>query len=189
MGIKGLHKGLSFCTKKWNITRYSRKRIAVDASAWLHRSVYSCSQAYVESMERGSFDAYCVRASAAYMSSRCRELLVSAELGEVILVMDGKRCPMKAAGATEERERRRLKNLQEARSLAANGLTGQAEDKYKACIKIRDNFAARVMDQVAREFSGDRRVRFVWSPYEADAQLAQLCVEGRADAVITEVRT
>ncbi|KAL3774695.1 hypothetical protein ACHAW5_003767 [Stephanodiscus triporus] len=30
------------------------------------------------------------------------------------------------------------------------------------------------------------RVRCVWSPYEADAQLVKLCVDGRADAIITE---
>ena len=31
------------------------------------------------------------------------------------------------------------------------------------------------------------RVHVVWSPYEADAQLAKLCLDGLVDAVITEV--
>ena len=101
--------------------------------------------------------------------------------------MDGKRCPMKAA-ENEDREFKRQQNLMEARTYKTKDRRDKAEEKYKMCIKIRDNFTKAVMNEVAKQFSHDKRVYFVWSPYEADAQLAQLCIDRRVDAVVTEVR-
>ena len=34
MGIKGLHKALSFCTIKDSLENYSGKRLAIDTSSW-----------------------------------------------------------------------------------------------------------------------------------------------------------
>jgi exonuclease-1 len=186
MGIKGLHKGLSFCTEKTSIREFSGQRIAVDCSSWLHKSVYSVSEKYVESIEQKVVDANCVRVSARYISGRCRELLNNFRIKKVFLVMDGKRCPMKS-DENEDREQRRQHNLKEARNYKRIGRRDKAEDKYKMCIKIRDDFTISVMNEVAKSFSRDQRVQFVWSPYEADAQLARLCIDRQADAVVTEV--
>lgn len=186
MGIKGLHKGLKFCSEKANIRKFSGKTIAVDASSWLHKSVYSVSAKYVEAMEKRRLDPHCVRVSARYISSRCRELLNSFRIAKIMLVMDGKRCPLKA-DTNDEREHRRQQNLMEARSFSRRGQRHKAEEKYKMCIKIRDELTHAVMKEVKKDFQSDGRVQFVWSPYEADSQLAKLCIDCQADAVVTEV--
>jgi exonuclease-1 len=186
MGIQGLHRGLSFATKKTTLQEFSGKTLAIDSSSWLHRSVYSISEKYVEALERGHVDQQCVRVSAHYVTSRCRELLDAFRIAKVFLVMDGKRCPLKT-DTNEERERRRQANLSEARDYQRCGRKDKAEEKYKACIKIKDDFTVAVMGEVRRHFANDSRVQLVWSPYEADAQLTKLCVDGAAHAVITEV--
>lgn len=187
MGIQGLHKGLNFCCKKSNIRDFRGQTIAVDTSSWLHKSVYSVSEKYVEALERDCIDPHCVRVSAKYVSSRCRELLDSFRIGRIFLVMDGKRCPLKS-DTNDERERRRQQNLKEARDYKRNGRGDKAEEKYKTCIKVKDGLTFAVMKEVKRSFHNDERVQIVWSPYEADAQLAKLCIDRVADAVVTEVR-
>lgn len=185
MGIKGLHKGLSFCTEKGNMKQYRNHRIAVDTSSWLHKSVYSVSAAYVESTERNYVDPKCVGASSRYVRKRCQELLDMFRVAEIFLVMDGKRCPLKA-NESADREKRRQDNLREARAYKRNGRNDKAEEKYKTCIKIKDGMTHAVMAEVSKAFKNDKRVKLVWSPYEADAQLAKLCIDQMVDAVVTE---
>ncbi|KAL3935028.1 MAG: hypothetical protein SGBAC_009374 [Bacillariaceae sp.] len=185
MGIKGLHKGLSFCTEKGNMKQYRNHRIAVDTSSWLHKSVYSVSAAYVESTERNYVDPKCVGASSRYIRKRCQELLDMFRVAEIFLVMDGKRCPLKA-NESADREKRRQDNLREARAYKRNGGNDKAEEKYKTCIKIKDGMTQAVMAEVSKAFKNDKRVKLVWSPYEADAQLAKLCIDQMVDAVVTE---
>lgn len=185
MGIKGLHKGLAFCTKKGNLRDYRGRSIAVDSSSWLHRSVYSVSEQYVESMERKFLDSNCVKVSSNYVITRCYEMLNKFHVAGIFLVMDGKRCPLKA-NESADREERRQQNLKEARAFKQGGLRYKAEEKYKMCIKIRDELTHAVMDAVAKRFRDDNRVTLLWSPYEADAQLARLCLDQKAHAVITE---
>jgi exonuclease-1 len=100
--------------------------------------------------------------------------------------MDGKRCPLKVV-TNNDREQRRQQNLKEAREYKRRGDSRKAEEKYKMCIKIRDDFTEAVMKEVVRNFHKDNRVQLVWSPYEADSQLAKLCVDQIAHAVVTEV--
>ena len=189
MGINGLHKGLTFCTKKSNIREFRGQSVAIDCSSWLHRSVYSISEQYVENIERGCLqNSSCVQVSSKYVISRCRELMDLFGIRKIYLVMDGKRCPLKA-DTNQERERRRRENLEDARNFKHQGRRDKAEEKYKSCIKIRDEFTAAVMKSVSHHFSQDRRVELIWSPYEADAQLAKLCIDHVADVVVTEVRS
>ena len=186
MGIVGLHKSLAFCTKKGSLRDFSGQILAVDASSWLHKSVYSISERYVESTENGRLEPSCVQVSSKYVIRRCQELLNVWHISKVVLVMDGKRCPLKA-DTNQDRENRRQQNLFEARRLKRQGNNDKAEEKYKACIKIRDDLTKAVMEEVKKHFVRDRNVELIWSPYEADAQLVRLCIDGRANAVITEV--
>ena len=190
MGIVGLHKSLAFCTKKGSLRDFSGQILAIDASSWLHKSVYCISEQYVESMENDRLEPRCVQVSAKYIIRRCQELLNVWRISKVILVMDGKRCPLKA-DTNQDRESRRQQNLDEARELKRQGRRDKAEEKYKSCIKIRDCLTHAVMGEVqkrfGRDFGRDRNVELIWSPYEADAQLVRLCIDGRANAVVTEV--
>ena len=67
-------------------------------------------------------------------------------------------------------------------------------EKYKSCIKVIDLLEGAVAARVQQKFAsvrgggrGDQlEVEIVWSPsYEADADLVQLCSDGRCAAVIT----
>ena len=187
MGINGLLKGLQGYGRKSNIREFSGQSVAVDASSWLHKSVYSVSEKYVEAHEASRIDKSCVRTSQRYVADRCQELLVNARINKVYLVFDGKRCPLKAK-TNQDREARRAKNLEEARQYKRQRRIDKAFDRYKACIKISDAHGKAVADAVTQQFASDGRVVCVFSPYEADAQLVKLCVDGHTNAIITEVR-
>ena len=187
MGITGLLKGLQFCSQKRHIRDFSNQSLAIDASSWLHKSVYSISERYVESMDKGHLDHTCVQVATKYIVGRCEELLLNAHIGRIYLVLDGKRCPLKAQ-TNEDREERRQKNLAEARKYKREGRHDKAEEKYKACIKIVSAMANAVVETVTSRFANDDRVQCINSPYEADAQLVRLCMDRVAHAVVTEVR-
>eukprot|EP00534_Pseudo-nitzschia_fraudulenta_P004233 CAMPEP_0201135696 /NCGR_PEP_ID=MMETSP0850-20130426/54458_1 /ASSEMBLY_ACC=CAM_ASM_000622 /TAXON_ID=183588 /ORGANISM="Pseudo-nitzschia fraudulenta, Strain WWA7" /LENGTH=805 /DNA_ID=CAMNT_0047406891 /DNA_START=1253 /DNA_END=3672 /DNA_ORIENTATION=- len=185
MGIKGLHKALSFCTVKDNLRNYRNAIVAVDTSSWMHRSVYSISEKFVETTDSGRLDEGCVLVSAGYIIARCKELIEAFGIRAVYLVMDGKRIPLKE-DETQERDNKRQQNLTEARRFKNAGQIWKAEDKYKSCIRIRDGFTRAVIREVKKAFSTYGRVHFVNSPHEADSQLTRLVLDGVADAVITE---
>lgn len=185
MGILGLLQGLKYVQHQGHIRDYAGQSVAVDASSWLHKSVYSIADYYVETTETtNAVDHKCVAAATKYMVTRCQELLTHANIQTVYLVMDGKRCPLKAV-TNNDRERRRQENLQEARRYKRAGQREKMYDKYKACIKVREDLTQAVLKAVAQRFP-DGRVQLVWSPYEADAQLVKLCMDGLTQAVITE---
>lgn len=188
MGINGLLKGLKSFSRKSSVTEFSGQSLAVDASSWLHRSIYSISEHYVEAYERGKIDQKCIDVSTNYILKRCEELIRYAQIANIVLVMDGKRCPLKA-GTNEDREQRRQANLTEARRYKQQGRWKESNEKYKACIKIGQDLTKRVMAKV-QKLCQERHlpVHFVWSPYEADAQLVKVCMDRRADAIVTEVR-
>ena len=185
MGIKGLHKALSFCTVKDNLRNYRNAAIAVDTSSWMHKSVYSISEQYVEMADSGRLDRKCIHVSARYIITRCKELVEGFGIRRVYLVLDGKRIPLKA-DESKDRDEKRRQNLAEARMLKRNGKRWKAEDKYKSCIRIKDDFTAAVVAEVKRELYNYGRVFIVQSPHEADSQLTRLVLDGNADAVITE---
>jgi len=175
-----------------NIRQFSGRSLAIDASSWLHKAGYSCAERLVESTESGTRDAVAERTYSKYMINRCDELLNWAGVASIILVFDGIRVPLKS-GTNAERESKRKANLSEARRLKAAGKRNEAEEKYRACVKGNDEMARVVAGEVERRYGRDStgthrsvRVKCVWSPYEADAQLAKLCVDGWADAVVTE---
>ena len=43
MGIQGLHASLRSHARAVHISSFAGKRVAVDASGWLHKSVYTCA--------------------------------------------------------------------------------------------------------------------------------------------------
>jgi exonuclease 1 len=190
MGINGLLKGLQSFSKKCHITEFENQSLAVDASSWLHKSVYSIAEKHVEAAERSTtnHDPSCINTSAQYMISRCTELLDhGAKISGIYLVMDGKRCPLKAQ-TNDEREQRRISNLKDARLYKKERKIEKSQDKYKACIKIHAAFADAVAQQIQSHFirNHDDRVHILKSPYEADSQLVKLCVDGAVQAIVTE---
>ena len=190
---------------KYHIGAFARTTLAVDASSWLYKAGYACADQLVESIETPPTPNGASRLPpqveavlSSYFQKRIDHLLASQSIGGgsvagVILVFDGRRCPLKA-GTNAEREARRRSNLAEARRLRALGRMQEARDKYKQCIKATDSMARSVAAGVEKKykvtgpnhFGALPKVRCVFAPYEADAQLAKLCADGVADAVVTE---
>jgi exonuclease 1 len=190
MGIPGLYKFLACVTSKTTLHEFRGKRLAVDSSSWLFSSVISIASHYVEAVERSHdvVDPRSVDVSAQEIHMRLQYLMKSVEISQVYLVMDGKRCPLKA-NKSSKKDIQRQENLKEARALYEQGQHAEANEKYERCIKINYEFTVAVMNKVQEDFCNNPRVHIVWSPYEADAQLAKLCVDGVVDAVIAEVCT
>lgn len=171
----------------YNIRQFRGKVLAVDASCWLHRACYKCVERLVKASEDGRIDKYCETTIANYMVSRCEELLKHGGIKKIYLVFDGKRCPLKAV-TNKDREQKRQKNLKEAKHFEKTGRRDLALEKYRSCVKIENWMAFGVAKKVKEVWNGQNglAVECVFSPYEADAQLAKLCIDGLADAVITE---
>ena len=137
MGITGLLKGLQFCSQKRHIRDFSNQVLAIDASSWLHKSVYSVSERYVESLDKGRLDHTSVQVATKYIVSRCQELLLHANIRYIYLVLDGERCPLKAQ-TNEDREERRQKNLSDARRFKQAGRPDKAQAGSKFPEKEND---------------------------------------------------
>jgi len=171
-----------------NIRQFANKSIAVDASSWLHKAGYTCADRLVEATENKIRDAVAEKRYTEYMLKRCDELLNVAKISTIYLVFDGVRVPLKS-GTNAEREARRKANLAEARRLMAEGRTEAAKDKYRACVKATAEMAQVVAGAVMErwgKYGDNAKVKCVFSPYEADAQLAKLCADGITHAVVTE---
>lgn len=182
MGISGLLPLLKpVAMRSDNICSFAGQAVAVDASSWFHKSVYSIADHYVES---SGADRKSVEVSCKYMKRRCEELLQFARVRKIYLVLDGQRCPLKVI-TNDERERKRQENLAQARQYRQTGQRSQMFEKYKACIKVRNELVQAVAKQLQRMFSKSQ-MEVVHAPYEADAQLVRLCRDGRAHAIITE---
>ncbi|KAL9179744.1 hypothetical protein ACHAXT_007714 [Thalassiosira profunda] len=177
---------------KHNIRQFAGKSLAIDASSWLHKAAYTCAERLVEATENGTRDFTAEQSYTRYMVKRCEELLSWAKVDKVYLVFDGIRVPLKS-GTNAEREAKRQANIAEARRLMSMGRRSEASERYKACAKGNEEMARVVAGAVERKWGKDAtgtnpnvRVKCVWSPYEADAQLAKLCIDGHAHAVVTE---
>lgn len=140
-------------------------------------------------------DKLCEQIICRYFVSRCEELIRYASIRTIYLVFDGKRCPLKEV-TNKDRDERRRKNLEEARRLKAFGRNDEANEKYKACLKIAPWMSCSIAQAVEKQWgiiSKDGqfmpRVIALLSPTEADAQLAKLCMDGLCDAVVSEVRS
>jgi exonuclease-1 len=171
-----------------NIQQFAHKSLAVDASSWLFKSAYTCSELLVESIERGVRNPTAESKYTQYMISRCKELLSKAKISTIYLVFDGIRVPLKAE-TNAERDKRRQVHLEEARRLVAAGRREEARERYNKCVKGTEEMARVVCAEVEKVFGRGEaaKVKCVFSPYEADAQLAKLCVDGICHAVVTEV--
>lgn len=209
MGVQGLLSTLkpyACCNSNSNISYYSGKNVAIDVSSWLHKSVYSIADLYVETIVEQTQNynkknstmndniKKCQQVSADYIYQRCNELKQYGNINIIYLVIDGKRCPLKS-NTNQEREVRRQQNLNKARQYRKSQNYNAMYEKYKTCIKITTEFTKDVMRNIQNKQQQQQQKRIqqsqslihvVWSPYEADAQLVQLIQDHRADIVITE---
>jgi XPG N-terminal domain len=106
MGVPGLLVGLKSFAVKGSVRSYSNQSLAVDLSGWLHKSVYSIADHFVEDEQQqqqqqqakhgasktpSSSSSRSLNVSSSYIIQRCQELLRFAGVAKIYLVLDGRR--------------------------------------------------------------------------------------------------
>lgn len=87
MGIKDLLRNFESISKHQNINDYKNKRIAVDASGWLHKALYATTEDWINS------DCTDTQLYVDFMITRVKNLQQCGV--NVVLVFDGKRNHLK----------------------------------------------------------------------------------------------
>ncbi|KAK9828537.1 hypothetical protein WJX72_000649 [[Myrmecia] bisecta] len=170
MGIQGLLPVLKSIAKPAHVSKYRGQRVAVDAYAWLHKGAYACSMELCEGIPTDRFVTFCMQ----------RVNLMRHNGVIPVIVFDGDRLPMK--GEEEgSRHRSRQENRDKAAAHMAAGNKSAAYECYQRAVDITPLSAKRFIE--ALKLAG---VEFIVAPYEADAQMAYLAMNGLVDAVITE---
>lgn len=183
MGVKGLLQALQKCTNVSPLGQFKGKRIAIDASGWLHKGIFTAAEDFVDS----NFEDYQLYVD--WIINRLRNMR---DFGiEPVLVFDGKRSVLKAE-TQGKREDLRQSNMESARRLISSmRATGDPACREK----LRSEAVAAVQrglgvshDMEVNTIAALRKLGFtvIIAPYEADAQLAYLCHIGFTDAVMTE---
>ena len=198
-----------------SIAQFKGKSLAIDASSWLFKSGYIKARQLVESIESGKRNAEAEESYKGYIIRRLEDLIAKVGVKFIYcefpvylltassflliskqcrheVTFDGIRVPLKA-GTNDDREAKRQANIAEARRLYDAGLFSESEDKYRSSVKATGEMARVVAHAIERKWGKDNdgsddnvAVKCIWSPYEADAMLAKLCVDEKCHAVITE---
>lgn len=177
MGIQGLHAFLKphFVQKK-NIKEFSGKTIGVDAMCWMHKGAFACAKELVMGEDSDKFVHFFLRMCETLRYHKIKP----------VVVFDGSRLPAKTKEETRRQDVREKSRL-DALELFEKKKAGQIIDEtqlYKNCsaaIRITPSMIGRLM-RALRELS----IKFLVSPFEADAQLAYMCRTGWVDVVISE---
>ena len=170
MGITALLPQLRSITKRAHIEAYRGQTVAIDGYVLLHRGAYACARELVEGEPTDKYVTYCMGRI---------ELLIRHGVVPYV-VMDGGPLPGKA-GEEETRNRSREEHRERARNLWSQGNRVAAMESYQKAVDVTPEMAHAVVLELKR-----RGIRFLVAPYEADAQLAYLALNGLVDAVLTE---
>ncbi len=170
MGIEGLLQALKPITKKTHIRAYAHKTAAIDASAWLYKGAYSCSWELSQGFN-----------TSAYMHFAFNMIrLLQLHSVSPIFVFDGLTLPLKEETVKRRSEEKR-KYRDAGDKLLQEGDVEGAKTMFSRSIFIRSAMTYRLIDLLDY-----MHIRYVVSPYEADAELAYLCQTKVADFAISE---
>mmetsp|Transcript_39319 Transcript_39319/g.155969 ORF Transcript_39319/g.155969 Transcript_39319/m.155969 type:complete len:476 (-) Transcript_39319:5743-7170(-) len=97
-----------------------------------------------------------------------------------VVVFDGDRLPMKF-NEESERKRRREANLTKGKEALKEGRNDEAQEFFKRALDVTPQMAFEVI-KMCKQLG----VEFLVAPYEADAQLAYMSINGKVAAVISE---
>jgi 5'-3' exonuclease len=176
MGILTLLRELAPAAVPTHLSAWSGHTLGVDAMGWLHRSAYACAAELV----RGERDRTAPHPTA-YLRWLQRMLHLCRALGvHLIVVFDGAALEAKR-GTNDARDRVRLANRARADELWNAGQKEAAADLYARCVSVSARMRRNFVHLLRAE-----GVEFLFAPFEADAQLAQLYLSGRISAAITE---
>ena len=171
MGIIGLLPLLKSITEKVHLETFNGKCVAVDAYSWLHRGVYTCAiDLYQNPTTTRTHIDYCV--------FRVKQLLHHGV--KPLIVFDGAPLPSKA-GKEHERAESRKQAREKAEKLLEAGKVSEAASAIAKSIDVTPEMAHLFIMELRK-----LNVEFIVAPYEADAQMAWLSINGLVEAVISE---
>eukprot|EP01122_Echinamoeba_exundans_P010328 TRINITY_DN3842_c0_g1_i1.p1 TRINITY_DN3842_c0_g1~~TRINITY_DN3842_c0_g1_i1.p1 ORF type:complete len:902 (-),score=200.96 TRINITY_DN3842_c0_g1_i1:136-2841(-) len=170
MGIPGLLPALASVTRPAHVQEYRGQTVAVDAYVWLHRGAYACSSELCLGIPTDKYIAYCMK-----MVRMLQHFGV-----KPILVFDGGNLPIKREQESTRRSRRK-ENKQKAMELMREGNKSAANEFFQKAVDVTSRMAYNLIQVLKQE-----NVDYIVAPYEADAQMAFLSMNGIVDAVITE---
>lgn len=170
MGISGLLPFVSSASAEAHVSRFKGQRLAVDASCWLHRGAIACARDLAQG-----------EPTEAFLNFPMRMVALLQEHGVVpLLVFDGAKLPMKArTDARRQEDRARQRQLGDA--LHAQGKHKEATTAYNRAVSVTTAMARQLINRLR-----ERDLPFIVAPYEADAQLAFLVLNGHCTAAISE---
>lgn len=170
MGIQGLLPFLKSIQRSSHIKEWAGKTLAIDAYVWLHRAAYGCAQELcLGTRTTKHID---------YVMARVDLLRHHGVIPYV--VFDGDALPGKR-GTEEQREKRRQTNLTLANSLLSEGKKEEAREAFVKATDITPQIAHDIILSLKKA-----GVKYVVAPYEADAQLRFLELNGHIDGILTE---
>lgn len=172
MGINGLIPALKPVVKTCHISEVRGKRVAVDGYCWLHKAAYGCCKQICMGEIPDVWIRYCLN---------LLDLLLSHDM-IVTMVFDGANLPAKAQTETDRNAKRKL-NLQNALEFEQKGDHRTARQFYSRAVDVTPLMAAKLIQVIKENRAG---VTCIVAPFEADAQLAYLCLNNLVDVVISE---
>jgi exonuclease-1 len=182
MGISGLHHQLKPAQKRIDVSELRGRTLALDGHALLHRGALSCAEQLAEGEPTTRY---------AHFAVQRVQMLTNKGITSIV-VFDGAPTPLKK-DTNRERRANREQALADARQwkLECERRHAAGEDREDAIDAMRKAYRGTVrvtptMVEVTKRELEKVSVRCLVAPYEADAQLAALCVLGLADGIITE---
>ena len=177
MGIQGLLSVLKPVITTAHINDLRGKKVAVDAYAWLHKSVYSCCEEICRNNENntvtdGIWINYCLSLV---------DMLLFHDM-KVTLVFDGDNLPAKKE-TEKDRLNNRNENIKKAKEFSSKGDAKTAHSYYSRAVDITPTLAAHFIRVIKNQRP---QVVCIVAPYEADAQLSYLSTNGIVDVIISE---
>eukprot|EP01138_Halocafeteria_seosinensis_P007183 gb/GECG01007346.1/.p1 GENE.gb/GECG01007346.1/~~gb/GECG01007346.1/.p1 ORF type:complete len:593 (+),score=70.20 gb/GECG01007346.1/:1-1779(+) len=183
MGIPGLLRALTPGMRGVRVNEFRGLRAAIDGNAWLYRACYSCATELAMGIPTDKYVHFFMR----------RIQLLKQNDVEPVVVFDGAKPQLKLEvedtrnrNSEHHREKGRkvyneAKSIQESDSEKAEKLFKEADQHFQKAIRIQPELIRRLVDGL--KFQG---FECTVAPYEADAQLAWMIRNERADLVITE---
>ncbi|KAL6747958.1 PIN domain-like protein [Haematococcus lacustris] len=167
MGITGLLPILEPITREQHLRSYRGKRVAVDAYAWLYKGAYACSK-----------DLFLGNYTDKFVFSCMSNIKLMRKHGiEPVVVFDGCDLPLK----NDERDKRRRRKRELALTNITKGNLADARKCMQQCVAVTPAMAKQFIEALK-----EVGVEFVVAPYEADAQMAYLALNGDVWAVVSD---
>jgi exonuclease 1 len=172
MGISGLLSNIKDAIERKHISTFANKRAAVDSYCWLHRSLTCAMDPITGQLNRDKWIEYVMRFV---------DMLLHFGI-TVYMVFDGAELPAKQ-GTEIDRKKRRQSFREQGLEFARKGDDLNAKKFMTQAHDVDPKMAAELIRELALKRP---TVHCVVAPYEADAQLAALSLDGHVDFIISE---